>query len=161
MLEDRALDTGVHDRSGFDCGVPELNNYLKHLAEQHRRKGVSTPFVLVDTDAPNEILGYYCLSAAQIDAAALRESDRKKLPRYPVPCFRMGRLAIRKDRHGQGIGKLLLACAVDRCLKARSDVAAYALIVDAKDETARQFYEHYGFVAFSDEPMTLYLGLGG
>ena len=161
MLEERALDTGVHDRNGFDCGVPELNNYLKHLAEQHRRKGVSTPFVLVDTDAPNEILGYYCLSAAQVDAAVLRESDRKKLPRYPVPCFRMGRLAIRKDRHGQGIGKLLLACAVDRCLKARSDVAAYALIVDAKDENARQFYEHYGFVAFSDEPMTLYLGLGG
>ena len=161
MLEERALDTGVHDRNGFDCGVPELNDYLKRLAEQHRRKGVSTPFVLVDTDAPSEILGYYCLSAAQVDAATLRESDCKKLPRYPVPCFRMGRLAIRKDRHGQGIGKLLLACAVDRCLKARSDVAAYALIVDAKDENARQFYEHYGFVAFSDEPMTLYLGLGG
>ncbi len=161
MLEDRALDAGVHDRNGFDCGVPKLNDYLKRLAEQHRRKGVSTPFVLVDTDAPNEILGYYCLSAAQVDAAALHESDRKKLPRYPVPCFRLGRLAIRKDRHGQGIGKLLLACAVDRCLKARSDVAAYALIVDAKGENARQFYEHYGFVAFSDEPMTLYLGLGG
>ncbi|MBS0398253.1 MAG: GNAT family N-acetyltransferase [Proteobacteria bacterium] len=161
MLEDRALDTGVHDRNSFDCGIPELNDYLKRLAEQHRRKGVSTPFVLVDTDAPNEILGYYCLSAAQVDAAALHESDRKKLPRYPVPCFRLGRLAIRKDRHGQGIGKLLLACAVDRCLKARSDVAAYALIVDAKGENARQFYEHYGFVAFSDEPMTLYLGLGG
>ncbi|MCP5327632.1 MAG: GNAT family N-acetyltransferase [Sinobacteraceae bacterium] len=160
MLEERGLDVAVHDRAGFDCGVPELNDYLKRLAEQHRRKGVSTPFVLVDTDAPTEILGYYCLSAAQVDAAELRESDRKKLPRYPVPCFRMGRLAIRKDRHGQGIGKLLLACAVDRCLKARTDVAAYALIVDAKDENARQFYEHYGFVAFSDEPMTLYLGLG-
>jgi len=161
VLEERALDTGVHDRNGFDCGVSELNDYLNRLAEQHRRKGVSTPFVLVDTDAPSEILGYYCLSAAQVDAAALRVSDRKKLSRYPVPCFRMGRLAIRQDRRGQGIGKLLLACAVDRCLKARSDVAAYALIVDAKDETARQFYEHYGFVAFSDEPMTLYLGLGG
>ncbi len=161
MLEELALDTGVHDRNGFDCGVPELNDYLKRLAEQHRRKGVSTPFVLVDTDSPSEILGYYCLSAAQVDAAKLRESDSKKLPRYPVPCFRLGRLAIRKDRQGQGIGKLLLACAVDRCLKARTDVAAYALVVDAKDENARLFYEHYGFVAFSDEPMTLYLGLGG
>ena len=160
MLEERALDIGVHDRSGFDCGVPELNDYLKRLAEQHRRKGVSTPFVLVDTDSPSEILGYYCLSAAQVDAAELRERDRKKLPRYPVPCFRLGRLAIRKDRHGQGIGKLLLAYAVDRCLKARNDVAAYALIVDAKDENARQLYEHYGFGAFSDDPMTLYLGLG-
>ncbi|AMN48296.1 hypothetical protein ACG33_14545 [Steroidobacter denitrificans] len=161
MLEERALDVTVHDRNGFDCGVPELNDYLKRLAEQHRRKSVSTPFVLVDTDTPSEILGYYCLSAAQVDTAELRESDRKKLPRYPMPCFRLGRLAIRKDRHGQGIGKLLLACAVDRCLKARNDVAAYALIVDAKDGNAKQFYEHHGFVAFADEPMTLYLGLGG
>jgi GNAT superfamily N-acetyltransferase len=160
VLEERALDVGVHDRNGFDCGVPELNDYLKRLAEQHRRKGVSTPFVLVDTDTPSRILGYYCLSAAQVDSAELRENDRKKLPRYPVPCFRLGRLAIRKDRHGQGIGKLLLACAVDRCLKARNDVAAYALIVDAKDMNARQFYEHYGFTAFAGAPMTLYLGLG-
>lgn len=160
MLEERALDVGVHDRNGFDCGVPELNDYLKRLAEQHRRKGVSTPFVLVDTDAPGRILGYYCLSAAQVDAAELRESDRRKLPRYPVPCFRLGRLAIRQDLHGHGLGKLLLACAVDRCLKARNDVAAYALIVDAKDENARQFYEHFGFTAFAGEPKTLYLGLG-
>ena len=161
MLEERALDIDVHDRTGFDCGVPELNDYLKRLAGQHQSKGVSTPFVLVDSDAPAEILGYYCLSAAQVDAAGLRDSERKKLPRYPVPCFRLGRLAVRKDRHGKGIGKLLLACAVDRCLKARNDVAAYALIVDAKDEKARQFYEHYGFIAFADEPRKLYLGLGG
>lgn len=160
MLEERAFDAHAHDRNGFDCGVPELNDYLQRLAEQHRRKGVSTPFVLVDTATPTEILGYYCLSAAQVDAAELRESDRKKLPRYPVPCFRLGRLAVRKDRRGQGLGKLLLACAVDRCLKARNDVAAYALIVDAKDESARQFYERYGFTAFADEPMALYLGLG-
>lgn len=160
MLEERALDVSVHDRNGFDCGVPELNDYLQRLAEQHRRKGLSTPFVLVDTDAPTEILGYYCLSAAQVDAAELRESDRKKLPRYPVPCFRLGRLAVHKDRRGQGLGKLLLACAVDRCLKARKDVAAYALIVGAKDESARRFHERYGFTAFADEPMTLYLGLG-
>ena len=58
------------------------------------------------------------------------------------------------------MGKLLLACAVDRCLKARIDVAAFAMIVDAKDENAKQFYEHYGFVAFTGQPLTLYLGLG-
>lgn len=161
MLEERALDVSTHDRNGFDCGVPELNDYLKRLAEQHRRKGVSTSFVLVDTDAPGEVIGYYCLSAAQVDAAELRESDRRKLPRYPVPCFRLARLAVRKDRSGRGMGKLLLACAVDRCLKARKDVAAYALIVDAKDENARRFHERYGFVAFVTAPMTLHLGLGG
>lgn len=160
MLEERELDAGVHDRSRFDCGSPVLNEYLRRLAEQRRRKGVSATFVLVDTDAPREILGYYSLSAAQLDAAELRESDRKKLPRYPVPCFRLGRLAIHRERHGLGFGKLLIACAVDRCLKARSGVAAYALIVDAKDENARQFYQHYGFMACAGQPMTLYLGLG-
>jgi hypothetical protein len=58
------------------------------------------------------------------------------------------------------MGKLLLACAVDRCLRARTDVAAFAMIVDAKDDKTKQFYEHYGFVAFTWEPLTLYLGLG-
>jgi len=160
VLEERPLDAGVHDRNGFDCGVPELNDYLRRLADQHRRKGVSTPFVLVDTDAPRTILGYYRISAAQVDATELSEPDRKKLPRYPVPCFRIGRLAVSKTGQGQGIGKLLVACAVERCLKARRDVAAYALIVDAKDANARRFYEHYGFVAFASAPLTLYLGLG-
>lgn len=159
MLEERALDTAIHDRKSFDCGVPELNDYLQRLADQHRRKGVSTTFVLVDTDAPSVILGYYCLSAAQVDVARLSGADRKKLPRYPVPCFRMGRLAASKHSRGQGIGKFLVACAVDRCLKARQDVAGYALIVDAKSESAKQFYERYGFVALVDSPMTLYLAL--
>ena len=160
MLEERALDVDVHDRNGFDCGVPVLNDFLKRFADQHRRKGVSTAFVLVDTDAPTKILGYYCLSAAQVDATELQESTRKKLPRYPVPCFRLGRLAVHKELRGQGMGKLLLACAVDRCLKARIDVAAFTMIVDAKDENAKQFYERYGFVAFTGQPLTLYLGLG-
>ena len=161
VLEERLLNAGVRDRNGFDCGVAELNDYLRRLADQHQRKGVSTPFVLVDTDTPREILGYYCLSATHVDAAELLEDDRKKLPRYPVPCFRMGRLAVSKTRQGQGIGKPLVACALERCLNSRRDVAAYALIVDAKDANARRFYEHYGFVAFAGAPMTLYLGPGG
>ena len=160
VLEEQALDPERHDRAGFTCGVAELDDYLHRLAGQHRRRGISTVFVLVDTAAPRLVLGYYTLSAAEVDAAELREVDRKKLPRYPVPCFRMGRLACRADRQAQGLGKLLIACAVDRCLQARKHVAAYALIVDAKDDHAAAFYRHYGFVAGVDGPMALYLPLG-
>lgn len=160
MLEEQAFDPERHDRAGFSCGVPELDGYLQRLAGQHRRKGISTVFVLVDSAAPSEVLGFYTLSAAGVDAGEWREIDRKKLPRYPVPCFRMGRLACRADRQGQGLGRLLIACAVDRCLQARRQVAAYALIVDAKDASAAAFYRHYGFVACADTPMTLYLPLG-
>lgn len=150
----------LHARTGFDCGVPELNAYLQRYAEQHRRRGITSVFVLTDTDRPAQILGYYTLSAAEVDASVLREADRKRLPRYPVPCFRMGRLACRVDQQGRGIGRLLMGCAVERCVKACEQVAAYALIADAKDAGAKAFYEHYGFVAFASRPLTLYLPFG-
>lgn len=161
MLEERALDTAVHDRMGFDCGEPQLNEYLQRFAEQHRRKKISAVYVLVDSAAPEIVLGYYTLSAAEVDAARLTEADRRKLPRYPVPCFRMGRLACRADQHGRGLGKFLVGCAIDRCLKASAQIAAYALIVDAKNANAKAFYLRYGFAPMIDRPMTLYLPLGG
>jgi GNAT superfamily N-acetyltransferase len=160
VLEERKLDPRIHDCAAFDCGVAILNDYLARFASQHRRRGISQTYVLVDPAAPTEVLGYYTLSAAQLDVAYLAERERKRLPRFPIPCFRMGRLACRKDRLGRGIGRLLIGGAVDRCLKAREEVASYALIVDAKDDKAKAFYIHYGFVPCVDEIRTLYLPLG-
>jgi GNAT superfamily N-acetyltransferase len=160
VLDDRPLDPAIHDRQGFECGVPALDEYLHRFAEQHRRRGISSVFVLTDSAQPERILGYYTLSAAEVDGLRLSEAERKKLPRYPVPCFRMGRLACRSDQQGRGLGKVLLGCAVDRCLKARQQVAAYALIVDAKDDAAKAFYLHFGFKALLDAKLTLYLPLG-
>ena len=140
--------------------MPALDEYLHRLAEQHRRRGISSVYVLTESAQPERILGYYTLSAAEVDGQRLAEAERKKLPRYPVPCFRMGRLACRKDQHGMGLGKILLGCAVDRCLKAREQVAAYALVVDAKDDVAKAFYVHFGFKTLQDAPLTLYLSLG-
>ena len=160
MLEEQPLNPDLHDRAGFSCGISELDDYLHRFAVQHRRKGVSTVHVLVDTEKPSLILGFYTLSAAQVDSAELSDADRKKLPRYPIPCFRLGRLACRMDHRGRGLGKLLIGCAVERCLQARKQVAAFALIVDAKSPEAKAFYEHYGFTPCVDASMTLYLPLG-
>jgi GNAT superfamily N-acetyltransferase len=160
VLEEVPLDPATHDRESFECGVPALDDYIRRYAEQHRRSGVSSVFVLTDTTQPQHILGYYTLSAAEVDAERLAPADRKKLPRYPVPCFRMGRLACRLDQQGSGLGKLLVGCAVDRCLKARREVAAFALIVDAKNGGAAAFYLHFGFKRFVDAALTLYLPLG-
>jgi GNAT superfamily N-acetyltransferase len=160
VLEDVPLDPATHDREGFECGVPALDDYIRRFAEQHRRRGISSAFVLADSLRPEHILGYYTLSAAEVDGEQLAPADRKKLPRYPVPCFRMGRLACRLDQQGRGLGKLLVGLAVDRCLKARREVAAFALIVDAKDDAAAAFYMHFGFKRFVDAALTLYLPLG-
>ena len=123
-LEEQVLDPAVHDREGFDCGVPALSQYLQRYAEQHRRKGISASYVLVDSAAVSIVLGYYALSSAEVDVAQLADAERRRLPRCPVPCIRMGRLACRIDRRGSGLGNLLVGCAVDRCLKAREQVAA-------------------------------------
>ncbi len=160
MLEEQVLDARLHDRAGFHCGVPALDDYLRKYAAQQNAKGISTVFVLVDDAAPSKILGFHTLSAAQVGVQQLSNTERKKLPRYPVPCFRMGRLARTIESRGAGLGEVLIGCAVDRCLHARSLVGAYALLVDAKDEKAKSFYERYGFIPYVDAPMSLYLPLG-
>lgn len=157
MFDELPLDSSVHNRMEFDCGVPALNDYLQRYADQHRKRGISSVYVLVEHCAPERILGYYTLSAAEVDSSLL--ADRKKFPHYPVPCFRLGRLACRTDEQGRGLGKRLLACAVDRCLIARAHVAAYALTVDAKSDEAKAFYTHFGFTQLFGRPMTMFLPL--
>ncbi len=159
MLEEQVFNAKLHDRASFQCGEPALDDFLQKYAAQQNAKGINTGFVLVDPSQPSQILGFYTLSACQIDAQHLSDADRKKLPRYPVPCFRMGRLARHRDHRGDGLGEILVGCAVDRCLQARRLVGAYALLVDAKDDEAKSFYERYGFTACKDAPLTLYLPL--
>jgi predicted GNAT family N-acyltransferase len=160
VLEERLLDPQQHDRHSFRSGVQELDDYLHRYAAQQSKKGVAVVRVLIDSKAPSKILGYYSLSAAQVDSTQLDDAAQKALPRYPVPCFRMGRLATHIDQRGQGLGRVLMGCAVNRCQEARKQVGAFALLVDAKSEQAKAFYLHYGFIALRDHPMALYLPLG-
>ncbi|MBL0151663.1 MAG: N-acetyltransferase [Ideonella sp.] len=150
----------IHNRQGFECGVPALDEYLHRFAEQHRRRGICSVYVLTDSAQPAHILGIYTLSAAVVDGQSLAPAERKKLTRYPVPCFRLARLACQTDRRGLGLGKVRVGCAVDRCLKARQHVAACALLVDAKDDDAEAFCAHFGFKSMQDVPQTLYLPFG-
>jgi predicted GNAT family N-acyltransferase len=156
----KTFNAQAHDRHGFVCRVLALDPYLSQFAEQHRRCGISSVYVLTDAARPEHILGYYALSAAEVDMQRLSEAERNKLPRFPVPCFRMGRLACRSDEQGRGPGKLLLGCAVDRCLKAKQQVAANALLADAKDDAAKAFYAYFGFKTLSDATLTRCSGAG-
>lgn len=159
VLEEHRLDPARHRRDAFRSGEPALDEYLRRYAAQQSSKGVTVVHVLVDSSAPQDVLGYYTLGAAELHVGSLAPQDANRLPRYPVPCFRMGRLAVAADRRGQGLGRTLLGLAVSRCLQARQSVAAYALIVDAKHAQAKAFYAHHGFNACVDEPLRLYLPL--
>jgi predicted GNAT family N-acyltransferase len=159
VLEEQFFDPKVHDRSGFQSGEPLLDEFLRKYAAQQSARGVTSVFVLVDDDQPNKILGYYTLSAAQVDISQLSPVDQKRLPRYPIPCFRLGRLARDMGSRGSGIGGVLMGLVVERCRKAKVSIGAYALLVDAKSTSAKSFYEHYGFIPCTDSAMTLYMPL--
>ena len=161
MFEEQLLDPKRHDRYGFACGEPALNAFLQRHAHQNMRKGISQTWVLVPQDEPITIAGYYCLAPAEVDLANLQPADARPLPPYPIPCFRMGRLARALRWRGEGLGALLIGLAVERALQARQSVGGYALIVDAKGEEAKTFYRRYGFRPHLDTPNSLYLPLGG
>lgn len=114
---------------------------------------MAAPFVLV---LPNGTIGgYYTLSSTAVKLVELPAQVAKKLPRYPlVPATLLGRLAIERTHQGKGYGRFLLADALHRAV--RSEIASFAVIVDAKDENARRFYERESFLPLSDQPMKLF-----
>ena len=145
-----------HDRAAFHCNSELLNRYLREQVTQDIRRRVAACFVALADG--QRIAGYYTLASASLLLADLPASTGKKLPRYPtVPAVRMRRLAIDQAFAGRGLGGALLADALDRA--ARSEIAAFALMVDAKDEAAAAFYWHHGFIALPDSPLTLFLPL--
>lgn len=146
------------DRSKFDCGVPPLNNFLTTQARQAQSKGFNRTYVAIfEGDGQKVVQGYYSISMGQIDLTALPEKQRKSLPKHPVPVGRIGRLATDLSVRGQGLGRELLVNALKRIRDASKTIGAYAVVVDAKDDTAKGFYEKYGFIALASDPMSLFL----
>lgn len=148
--------SGRHDKESFDCGSPELNNYLRQVAGQHIRKSLARVYVAHEESNPERIVGFYALNGCEIQSDELPESFRKKYPRR-VPAVRLGRLAVATECQGQGVGELLLFHAMWNVWQVDAIVGAVALLVDAKDEAARRFYLKYGFLEFPDRPLNLFL----
>jgi GNAT superfamily N-acetyltransferase len=133
-----------------------LDEYFQERVTQDVRRRITACFVAL-TDA-QQVAGYYTMATASLLLNELPPTLAKKLPRYPtVPTIRMGRLAIDQEHQGKGLGGALLADGLDRA--ARSEIAAYAVLVDAKNSTAVDFYRHHGFIALPDSPQTLFLPL--
>ena len=118
--------TGSHNRKEFDCGKPELDDWLARFARQHQERGISQTFVAVHVDSPGRILGFYALTACEIVTQELPAEFASKLPRK-APGVKLGRLAVDRSVQGQGLGELLLADAIKRSCEARKHVGMYAL----------------------------------
>ena len=148
-----------HDRNAFDCGSPPLNDYLRRFARQNHESGGAKTFVAVPSSEPGHVLGYYSISPGSIEFAHVPAQLTKKLGRYEVPVFRLGRLAISLAAQRRGLGSDLLLAAGTRALAVATQVGGVALAIDAKDREAAKWYERFGAMRLLDDPLKLVLPL--
>lgn len=148
-----------HDRDGFDCGSPALNEYLRRYARQNHQSGGAKTFVARPPNEPQRILGYYSISPGAIEFATVPAALTRKLGRYDVPVYRLGRLAVSLSVQGQGLGSELLLAAGARAVAVATEAGGVALAIDAKDNRAVCWYERFGALRLLDDPLRLVLPL--
>ncbi len=151
------LDT-PHDRDSFDCGNEALNQYFRQIARQHIQKGISLTFVVVDTEQPKTVLGFFTLSLCEVRAEKLLPQLAKKYPSR-VPGVKLARLAVAKTWQRQGIGEILMIEAMQCAMVIAENAGIIGLFVDARDDAAKVYYDRYGFVSLEDPPLEMFLPL--
>lgn len=148
---------GKHERSDFSCGVTALDDYFRRQASQDQRRRTTSCYVAVE-QATGIVAGYYTIAMTGVPIGDLPIDVTKRLPRYPlVPAALIGRLAVDVRFQRLKLGRSLLADASLRVF--RSEIKAFALIVDAKDATAAAFYAAFGFIPLPQRRNTLFLPL--
>ena len=151
------LDKVKHDIKFFNCGIKELDLYIKERGSQEIKKKVSAVYVIHEK-GKKDIFGYYTLSSYSINLSDLPEDVIKKFPKYPLlPATLIGRLAVDKKLQGKKIGQHLLLDALFRSYRLSKQIGSIAVVVDAKNKKAKGFYEKFGFKSFHKHSLKLYL----
>ncbi len=144
-----------HDLSGFQCGAPVLDEWLRKRAPGNEGSGASRSYVVCEGV---RVLAYYSLATGSVEHSHAPGRVRRNMP-DPIPVMILGRLAVDVSVQGQGIGRGLLKDAILRTLKAAQIAGIRAILVHALDETAAGFYRKHGFLDSPIDSLTLMLPL--
>ena len=155
-LNPPVLLTKDHDRDSFDCGVPALNEYLKKYALQNQKKHAARTYIAT---RGNRIVGYYSLAYGSVSLEEAPQNVKSGLPRHPIPVILLARLAVDSSEQGRGLGTALLKDALLRTIQAAEIAGLRAMLVHAKDDAAKRFYEKFGFEPSPIDAFHLFLRL--
>lgn len=148
LRPDHALDR-------FDCGKEPFNRFLQRFALVNQRANSAQTYVVCRRE--NTVVGYYSLAVGAVEHAAAPERVTKGLARQPVPVMLLARLAVDRSAQGAGLGKALLKDALLRTAQAADIAGTRALLVHAKDDEARAWYEKFDFKPSPTDPLHLFL----
>jgi GNAT superfamily N-acetyltransferase len=143
-----------HVLDSFDCSKEDLNHFLKRQAWSNQQAHSAQTYVLAKD---LRVSGYYSLAAGSVTHDEATERVRKGLARHPVPVILLARLAVDVAIHGNGIGSALLKDALVRTAQAADTIGARALLVHAKDDNAKAFYQHFDFEPSPSDPYHLFI----
>jgi len=149
--------TSKFEVSNFNCGINQLDVYIKKIAKLNQDINVGQTYIL-HLENSNQVIGYYTISAANVTKTDLPVIERvtNELPRYPIPCILIGKLAVDSIYRNKGLGKILLIDVLKRVKSLSLDLGCFAVIVDSL-EPSSSFYEKYGFIKFINRPLSYFL----
>jgi len=147
--------TAQDNTSDFDCGVPELNKWLQERALRNQIAGDSRTYIVVDSES-SRIAGFYALSASSLERQKYTGRIARNAPN-PIPVILLGRLGVNTFAQGLGLGRDLLSDALYRAQAGAAIIGARALVTEAKDVVAADFYRHNGLIPFLESPLKLYI----
>lgn len=142
----------AHDLASFSCGKPSLDNWLRTRALSNQKKGFTAVMVVHDA---GKVIGFYGLAPTAVVLAGLPRAIRTGQSPVPLPCLLLGQLATDAQWRGKGIGTGLLKHALQRCVEGAALIGGRALVVNAVDKEAAQFWKRRGFLPSKDDPMIL------
>lgn len=142
-----------HAVDDFDCGEEALNRFLSRYAFQNQQASASQTYVSL---ADRQVIGFYTLVVSEVFYDDAPERLKKGLSRHPVPLMLLARLAVDRTWQGKGVGAGLLKNAIQRTLNAAEIAGIRAMAVHAKNDAARAFYEHFGFISSPTDSLHLF-----
>lgn len=153
------LDRARHDRSGFACGVPRIDNYFRHTAAKHADRDFAKVYVACEPGS-TAVAGFFAIAPHAIEIAALPERDRKRMPnRETVPAFYLSMIAVDSAFQGRGLGTLLLSSALRKCVSAADIAGGHFVVLDAIDARAARLYRRAGFAEIPSRPGRMLIGM--
>lgn len=146
-----------HNRGAFSCGKVQLDTYLQTKASQDLKRWLAAVFIL-HARGSDDIIGYFALSGLSIDPGALPKDISKKLPpKRPVPCTLLAQFAVATKWQGKGVSRWMLSAVFDKVWTNAQTQGSFALVVDAVDDDAIQYWAHNDFIQFPSTPNRLFM----
>jgi GNAT superfamily N-acetyltransferase len=144
-----------HEFDDFDCGEPALDEWLKRHARAADAAESARVFIVTEDGA--SVVAYYALAAAQVEPRSATARAAKGQPSRPIPAILLARLAVDRRHQSRGLGRSLLQDVMLRCVAAADEIGVRVLLVHAKNDRAKRWYQQYGFEESPTDPLHVML----